>query len=160
MDSFKPMLDVEKREDMFDLRMFVLRIASAGAIFYGASEFLKEPENLENLLSGSGEVWNDMFEWGQNKFLGNPDNSTQVQMKKSARQIYAEAFMDDLDPLSGNRQRFYDDTDYSVDPDLKSGEPEWAEPVELDDDEVAIEDLDAPEAEDVLDFLTKEADDL
>ena len=58
------MLDVEKREDMFDLRMFVLRIASAGAIFYGASEFLKEPENLESLLSGSGEVWNDMFEWG------------------------------------------------------------------------------------------------
>ena len=58
------MLDVDKREDMFDVRMFVLRIASAGAIFYGASEFLKEPENLENLLSGSGEVWNDMFEWG------------------------------------------------------------------------------------------------
>ena len=64
MDSFRPMLDVDKREDMFDVRMFVLRIASAGAIFYGASEFLKEPENLENLLSGSGEVWNDMFEWG------------------------------------------------------------------------------------------------
>ena len=78
MDSFRPMLDVEKREDMFDFRMFVLRIASAVAIFYGASEFLKEPENLENLLGGSSEVWNDVFEWGQNKFLGNPDNSTQV----------------------------------------------------------------------------------
>lgn len=76
MDSFRPMLDVEKREDMFDFRMFVLRIASAVAIFYGASEFLKEPENLENLLGGSSEVWNDVFEWGQNKFLGNPDNST------------------------------------------------------------------------------------
>lgn len=64
-------------------------------MFYGATEFLKEPENIESLLSGSGEIWNDVFEWGQNKFLGIPDNSTAVQVKKSARQIYAEAFMED-----------------------------------------------------------------
>lgn len=78
LDSFRPVLDVERREDMFDIRMGLLRIASAAAIFYAASEFLKEPENLDNLVSGSSEAWNEMFEWGQNKFLGVSDNSTAI----------------------------------------------------------------------------------
>lgn len=97
---------------MFDIRMAILRIASLVAIFYGVSEFMKEPENLDTLLSGSGEIWNDVFEWGQNKFLGIPDNSTQVQLKKSARQIYAEAFMEDETNSRfgmGGRQRFYEE---------------------------------------------------
>ena len=80
---------------MFDFRMLLLRLASAFAIYYGATEFLKEPQNLESLLSGGGEIISEVFEWGQNKFLGVPDNSTMIQTKKSARQIYAEAFMED-----------------------------------------------------------------
>ena len=32
---------------MFDVRMLILRLGSAAAIFYGASEFMKDPENLE-----------------------------------------------------------------------------------------------------------------
>lgn len=80
---------------MFDIRYAILRVASVVGIFYMGAEFMKEPENLENLMQGSGEIWNDVFEWGQNKFLGVPDNSTAIQLKKSARQIYAEAFMDD-----------------------------------------------------------------
>ena len=80
---------------MFDIRYAILRMASVVGIFYMGAEFMKEPENLENLMQGSGEIWNDVFEWGQNKFLGVPDNSTAIQLKKSARQIYAEAFMDD-----------------------------------------------------------------
>ena len=80
---------------MFDSRMLLLRLASAFAIYYGATEFLKEPQNLENFLSGGGEIINEVFEWGQNKFLGVPDNSTMTQTKKSARQIYAEAFMEE-----------------------------------------------------------------
>jgi len=78
-------LEAGRREDMFDLRMLVLRIASAFAIFFGVTEFMKEPQNLEDLLSGSGEIWDDVFEWGQNKFLGIPDNSTAIEVKKSAR---------------------------------------------------------------------------
>jgi hypothetical protein len=78
LDSFRPFLEVEKRQDMFDIRMLLVRIASAFAIFYGVSEFMKEPENLDNLLSGGGEIWNDVFEWGQNKFLGVADNSTSI----------------------------------------------------------------------------------
>lgn len=75
-DSFIPLLEVGMREDMYDIRMALLRIASLFAMFYGVSEFMKEPENLDTLLTGSGEIWNDVFEWGQNKFLGIPDNST------------------------------------------------------------------------------------
>ena len=76
MDSFLPVLSVEKREDMFDVRMLILRIASVSAIFYGASEFLKDPENLEQLMSGLGEIQDDVYDWGMNKFMGNPSNDT------------------------------------------------------------------------------------
>ena len=64
LDSFMPVLSIEKREDMFDIRMLLVRIASVAAIFYGAQEFLKEPENLESILSGSGELWDEMYGWG------------------------------------------------------------------------------------------------
>ena len=80
---------------MFDVRMLILRIASVCAIFYGATEFLKDPENLESLMSGLGEIQDDVYDWGKNKFMGVPSNDTTIQIKKTARQIYAEAFMDD-----------------------------------------------------------------
>ena len=111
LDSFRPVLGVEVREDITDLRMWVLRVASAIAIFYGANEFLKEPENLENLVSGSGELWNEMYDWGQNKFMGTVDESQQIQVKKSARQIYAEAFMDDENPMFRTNTQFADFAD-------------------------------------------------
>jgi hypothetical protein len=64
MDSFRPILDVEKREDMFDIRMTLLRVASAASIFYAGTEFLKDPQNLDDLLSGSTNAWDEVFEWG------------------------------------------------------------------------------------------------
>jgi len=85
LDSFRPLLDCSKREDMLDFRMLLLRLASGFAIYYGATEFLKEPQNLDSLMSGGSEMINEVFEWGQNKFLGVPDNSTMIQTKKSAR---------------------------------------------------------------------------
>ena len=72
--------------------MAIVRIASACAIIYCGNEFIKEPENISNLVDGSSEIYNEVFEWGQNKFLGIPDNSTAINVKKSAREIYAEAF--------------------------------------------------------------------
>ena len=35
LDSFWPLLSLDKREDMFDVRMLLVRIASAYAIYYG-----------------------------------------------------------------------------------------------------------------------------
>ena len=76
LDSFRPILEIEKREDMFDLRMLLLRVASIVAISYGVTEFMKAPENYDNLVSGSSDILNEVLEWGQNKFLGIPDNTT------------------------------------------------------------------------------------
>ena len=76
MDSFRPVLTVEKREDMFDWKMGIVRIVSCVMIVNGGLEFIKEPQKWEDLKSGAGEAYSDVFGWGQNKFLGIPDNST------------------------------------------------------------------------------------
>ena len=80
---------------MFDFRMFIVRVGSAAAIAYGAQEFMRDPANLEELLKGSDEIMSEVYEWGHNKFMGIADNSTQLEVKKSAREIFKEAFMDD-----------------------------------------------------------------
>jgi hypothetical protein len=123
LDSFRPLLEVTKREDMLDFRMLLLRLASGFAIYYGVTEFMREPQNLDSLLNGGGELINEMFEWGQNKFLGVADNSTMIQTKKSARQIYAEAFMEDETNGMfgmGSQRRFYDE-DHPQKPSSESG---------------------------------------
>lgn len=86
---------MEISEDAFSAKMWGVRIVSCLAMANGVAEFFREPESIESFLSGSSEAWNDVFEWGQNKFLGIPDNTTQLQTTKSARQIHAEAFMED-----------------------------------------------------------------
>ena len=111
MDSFVPVLSVERCEDMFDFRMIILRLGSAAAIFYGAQEFLKDPANLEDFLSGGGEILDEVYDWGHNKFMGIADNSTQIEVKKSARQIYAEAFMDDENDVFKTSTRFVEYAD-------------------------------------------------
>ena len=50
---------------------------------------------MDDVINTFGDLSNDVFEWGQNKFLGIPDNSQALQHKKSAREIFAEAFMED-----------------------------------------------------------------
>jgi hypothetical protein len=49
---------------MFDLRMLLLRVASIVAIGFGVTEFMKAPENYDNLVSGSSEIFSEVFEWG------------------------------------------------------------------------------------------------
>ena len=66
------------REDMFDWKMGIVRIISIAAISNGAYEFVREPQKLNDLKDGAGEAWNDVFEWGQNKFMGVADNSTML----------------------------------------------------------------------------------
>ena len=95
LDSFIPLLEVSKRDDIFDFRMLILRLASIATIVYGATVFMQEPKSIDDVLSTFSELQNDVFEWGQNKFLGIPDNSQAIQQKKSAREIFAEAFMED-----------------------------------------------------------------
>jgi hypothetical protein len=46
------------------------------AIANGVAEFFREPESVDDFINGFSDAWNESFEWGQNKFLGIPDNST------------------------------------------------------------------------------------
>lgn len=75
IDSFIPILEVNKRDDIFDFRMLILRLASVAAIVYGAREFLKAPQSIDDVLNTFNDISGEVFEWGQNKFLGIPDNS-------------------------------------------------------------------------------------
>ena len=75
LDSFIPFLEYGKRDDMFDFRMLILRLASCAAIVYGTREFMRGANSMDDVINTFGDLSNDVFEWGQNKFLGIPDNS-------------------------------------------------------------------------------------
>ena len=80
---------------MGDWKMGIVRIISALAMGNAFYEFVSEPTKVDAFLTGGKEAWDDVFDWGKDKFLGNARNTTALQTKKSARQIYAEAFMED-----------------------------------------------------------------
>ena len=46
MDSFKPVLSYEVREDIFDWKMGIVRIISMCAMVNGGMEFVREPQKL------------------------------------------------------------------------------------------------------------------
>ena len=60
------------RADKFDPMMTCVRVVSAFMIFHSASEFMKDPKNLDELLEGGAEIMNDMYEWGHDRFMGIP----------------------------------------------------------------------------------------
>lgn len=76
MDSFRPVLSCEKRDDMLDWKMGIVRIISLCAMANGAYEFVKEPSKLDDLFEGMKEARDDVFNYGQDKFLGRAGNST------------------------------------------------------------------------------------
>lgn len=67
MDSFKPMLSFERRSD--DMKMVLLRIASAIALVFLVFQLTKEPENLDSLTSFTTDSMDDLFNWGNDKFV-------------------------------------------------------------------------------------------
>lgn len=164
LDSFIPFLEVEKRDDMFDFRMTILRIASIAAIVYGGMEWSKAETSIDDIYGVFGDLSNDVFEWGQNKFLG-IDNSQALQHKKSAREIFAEAFMEDESMFRTNTQfaNFADEEEikatYEKEQKLKAQEAERdKEPEEIvigDDDDVEKKE----EKANLLDLLTGGDDD-
>lgn len=78
LDSFRPVLSVEKREDIFDWKMLIIRCISAVAILNGCQEFIRDPTKLNDFRQGGSEAWNDVFQWGEDKFMGRPDNTTML----------------------------------------------------------------------------------
>ena len=61
------MLSFERRQD--DLKMFILRLVSAVALVFFFFQLAKEPENLDNISSFTSENLNDLFNWGNDKFV-------------------------------------------------------------------------------------------
>jgi len=55
--------------------MSILRLASVAAIVFTAREIIQSDKTMDDVLNTFQDVQNDVFEWGQNKFLGIPDNS-------------------------------------------------------------------------------------
>lgn len=116
-------------------------------------------------MSGLGEIQDDVYDWGMNKFMGNPSNDTALQVKKTARQIYAEAFMEDETGFGTTNTQFANFADeeavkaaYEKELADKAAAAEKeqmeadAEEIENQEhEEVVIEDLD-----DLIDNLTEE----
>lgn len=61
------MLSFERRQD--DVKMFILRLASAVALVFFFFQLAKEPENLDNIASFTSENLDDLFNWGNDKFV-------------------------------------------------------------------------------------------
>ena len=49
--------------------MFVLRLVSAVSLIFFFFQLAKEPENLDNIASFTNENLNDLFNWGNDRFV-------------------------------------------------------------------------------------------
>lgn len=98
MDSFRPALSFEMRKD--DAKMYVLRLASAIGLIYLGIQLAKEPENLDSLSSFTNDNLNDLFNWGNDRFVlgrqiaASGGNST-IKRKKTPQEIFMEAILED-----------------------------------------------------------------
>lgn len=98
MDSFKPFISYEKRED--DFKMIVLRVVSAVALAFFLYQLAQEPQNLDSLTSFADESMNDLFNWGNDRFvlgrqIADKSGNSTGKRKKSPQEIFMEAILDD-----------------------------------------------------------------
>lgn len=102
MDSFRPALSFERRDD--DLKMFLLRLVSAVSLTFFMFQLAKDPENLDSLSSFTNDSMNDFFNWGNDRFvlgqLPSSGNSTGIRRKKSPQEIFMEAILEDEEDTS------------------------------------------------------------
>ena len=65
----------------------MLRIASAIALIFFVIQLAKEPENLDNIASFTNENLNDLFNWGNDRFvlgqLADKANNSTMKRRKS-----------------------------------------------------------------------------
>ena len=99
LDSLWPLYSFERRAD--DLKMVLLRVVSAIALIFFLIQLAKEPENLDGLASFTSDSMNDLFDWGNDRFVlgqladkAHAGNSTGVKRKKSPQEIFMEAILD------------------------------------------------------------------
>jgi len=98
MDSFKPLISYEKRDD--DFKMIVLRVVSAIALGFFLYQLAQEPQNLDSLTSFADESMNDLFNWGNDRFvlgrqIADKSGNSTGKRKKSPQEIFMEAILDE-----------------------------------------------------------------
>jgi translocation protein SEC62 len=101
IESFFPLYQFEKRGD--DMKMVGVRILSAISLVFLVYLFSKEPENLEGLSSFTNDSMNDLFNWGNDRFvLGRIEDKSGVngtaKRKKTPQQIFMEAILEEEEP--------------------------------------------------------------
>ena len=69
IDLFVPFLSWQARDDRYELRTLILRLASLTGLVYFGREFLTSADP-DLYLSTLSDLNSEVFEWGQNKFLG------------------------------------------------------------------------------------------
>jgi hypothetical protein len=132
--------------------MWAIRVVSVLAIANGVAEFFREPESFDDFILGASDAWNEGFEWGQNKFLGIPDNTTQLQTTKTAKEIFAEAFMEDEQMkgvggyTAGKSKMFTEESDEGVDPSRRHIRRPREESDDEDEEVVVVDPEDDPDA--------------
>lgn len=106
LDSFRPIYTLEKRDDMADPKMIIIRIASFAGICMAVMEIAKDPENLKFTMEQGFDIFDEFERYGQGMFLGNDadkkpktDQNEEPEKKsyreKSTREIYEEAMLEE-----------------------------------------------------------------
>ena len=97
LDSFRPLLSFERRDD--DVKMYVVRLFSAIATIYIFWQLAQEPDNLDSLAKFGSESVNDLFDWGNDRFvLGKlPEHSggNATKRKLSPHEIFMQAIIEE-----------------------------------------------------------------
>lgn len=77
--------------------MYIVRLASAIATIYVLIQLAKEPENLEGLAHFGTDTIDDLFNWGNDRFvLGKlPEHGNATKRKKSHYDIFMEAILEE-----------------------------------------------------------------
>lgn len=100
LESFLPLYFFEKRAD--DMKMVGVRVLSAVSLVFLVYILSQEPENMDNLSSFTNDSMNDLFNWGNDRFvLGRIEDKSvngTVKRKKTPQQIFMEAIMEDEAP--------------------------------------------------------------
>jgi hypothetical protein len=64
LDSFRPLYTLEKREDMLDPKMIIIRMASFAGICMAVMEIAKDPENLKFTIDSGFDIFDEFERYG------------------------------------------------------------------------------------------------
>jgi len=85
VESFKPLISAERREDDWVWQAF--RFLTFVTLAFFSYQLYKEPGVIKEYKSYGAQSYQELFEWGQNKIAGDPSNAN-----KDMRDIIMDLF--------------------------------------------------------------------